>query len=273
MPALPASKTDEEHLKFLQSLSALKVRFALDWATAHPGGFARALAERTFFFNLGAWHRGDIYDNPEADDAGRRAWEAFLAQAEVLGSEANAEQAILALLPSAEEYFLPRVARDQSELHHPVRGLAARPGCLWTFAAPGPLALPEDPKAPRVLEFHIANHAYPGSFLKDPDGVRQEVRALAQRAQDLGFEGIGTRSWLNDLPAWLDCFPPVWSARRTPQGFDQVGGHLGCWGQVVTARQTLSSHADRFLRDHRRFEFAMRATWMTVEEALSSTGS
>lgn len=267
--SLPSPKTDEEHLRFLQALSALKVRFALDWAAAHPGtGFARALTERTFFFNLGAWHRGEIYDNPESDDAGRTPWEGFLREADLLAQRTDAEEAIMALLPPAEDYFLPRVARDQAELHHPVRGLAARKGCLWTFAKPGPLALPEDPTAPRVLEFHIANHAYPGSFLKDPEGVRREVKALAEQARRLGFEGIGTRSWLNDLPGWLACFPPIWSARRTPQDFDQVGGHLGCWGQVVTARQTLSSHADRFIREHRRFEFAMRASWMTVEEAL-----
>jgi hypothetical protein len=115
----------------------------------------------------------------------------------------------------------------------------------------------------------MANHRYPGSFLKDPTGIRQELRALSRRAADLGFQAIGTRSWLNDLPAWTACFPPAWSQRREPRDEEAVGGHLGCWGQAITARQTLSSHADDYLRTHGRFEFAMRTSWMTVEEGLS----
>jgi len=263
-------KTDDEHLNFLKGLSALMVRFALDWTTRHPGTtFTQSLTERTFFVNLGAWHRGEIYDHPEVEGDDVLAWQTFLARAETLATRPDAEAAILALLPPEEVYFRPRVARDQAELHHPVKGLAARKGCLWTFADPGALALPEAPGTPKVLEFHIANHRYPGSFLKDPDAIRGELRSLALRARSLGYPALGTRSWLNDLPTWRDCFPPVWETRMTGQDFDAVGGHLGCWGQAVTARQTLSSHADQFIRGHGRFEFAMRASWVTVEEMLA----
>jgi hypothetical protein len=269
--SVPHPKSDDEHFAFLRSLSALMVRFALDWYRAHPGTtFAQALTERTFFVNLGAWHRGEIYDHPELDGQNRAECESFLEQAETraLSPLEDAEMAILELLPPDAEYFAPRVARDQAELHHPTRGLAARQGCLWTFAEPTALSLPDEPGAPRIMEFHIANHRYPGSFLREPDSVRAEVRALSLRARDLGFEGIGTRSWLNDLPAWLNCFPAVWVQRRTDRDFDAVGGHLGCWGQVITARQTLSHHAENFVRSQGRFEYAMRASWMMVEEAL-----
>lgn len=270
MDTTPLPKTDEEHVRFLKGLSALMVRFALDWASHHPGtSFATALTERTFFVNVGAWHRGELYDNPEVEGDDLRAWQTFLAQADALAPLPDAEAAILGLLPPEKDYFLPRVTRDQEELHHPQRGLAARTGCLWTFANPGALELPEDPTAPRVLEFHIANHRYPGSFLKAPDEIRGEVKALALKARSQGYPAIGTRSWLNDLPAWVRCFPTAWDQRLTPRNFDEVGGHLGCWGQAVTARQTLSSHADQFIRQNGRFEFAMRASWMTVEEALA----
>ena len=170
----PTPKTDAEHLVFLKTLSALHVRFALDWAAAHPGtGFGRALAERTFFVHLGVWHRSEIFDNPHVDGDDRAAWETFLARAEALAGRPDAEQAILALLPPDETYFLPRVARDQEDLHDPVRGLAARTGCLWLTKVPGTMVLPPGEGAPKILEFHIANHKYPGSFLKDQDAVRQ----------------------------------------------------------------------------------------------------
>lgn len=272
VPSRVALKSESEHLTFLRGLSALMVRFALDWSKSHPGtSFRQALTERTFFVNLGAWHRGEIYDHPEVEGANLTAWESFLAraEAEALSPRADAEAAILSLLPPDTDYFAPRVGRDLAELHDPVRGLAARRGCLWTFAVPEALSLPENPDAPRTLEFHIANHRYPESFLRDPDSIRAELRALSLRARDLGFQAIGTRSWLNDVPAWLDCFPQVWSDRRTVRDFDAVGGHLGCWGQVITARQTLSRHAEAFLRKHGRFEYAMRASWMTVDEALA----
>jgi len=266
---MPTPKSDIEHRQFLEQLSALKVHFALRWCETHPGtSFSQALQERTFFVNLGAWHRGEIYDHPEVEGADRAAWKAFLDAADrVPPHSLEAEHEILALLPSGDQYFAPRVARDQAELHHPTKGLAARTGCLWLTREPGTLALPEQPGAPRVLEFHIANHRYPSSFLKEPGAVRGELRALALRALDLGFEALGTRSWLNDLPAWRDLFPPVWRERLTPR-VEAVGGHLGCWGQVITARQTVSSHAEAYLRQHGEFELAMRASWMTVDEAL-----
>lgn len=267
LAALP--KTDAEHLTFLKELSALKVNFALAWARRHPGtAFSRALTERTFFFNLGAWHGGHIYDNPEPTAEGARAWADFLSRADGLSTQPDAEAAILGLLPQDEAYFVPRVARDQAELHHPERGLAARSGCLWTFANPSTLSHPRLDKALRLMEFHIANHRYPDSFLKEPDAVRAEVVALAHRARSLGFDGIGTNSWLNDLPAWVACFPAVWATRRTPADDEQVGGHLGCWGQVVTARQTLNPKAAAFVRTHGRFELRTRASWLRVEDLV-----
>jgi len=266
-PEAAVPKSDSEHLVFLQELSALMVNFALAWSRRHPGtAFSKALEERTFFFNLGAWHAGELYDHPEPAPGGEAAWRRFLADADALADRPDAEAAVLALLPAAEAYFVPRVARDQAELHHPVRGLAARPGCLWTFAEPAERRAEGQPSGVRLLEFHIANHRYPGSFLRDPGAVAAEVAALTRRARTWGFDGITTHSWLNDLPAWRACLPAVWTDRLSPADDEEVGGHLGCWGQVVTARQTLNPKAAAYLRTHGRFEFRTRSSWLLSEE-------
>ncbi|MGV1006186.1 MAG: hypothetical protein ACOYEV_15780 [Candidatus Nanopelagicales bacterium] len=259
MPAA-GCKSDAEHYQFLRELSELKVRFALRWVADDPGtSLPEALAQRTFLVNLTPWHDGAVFDYAPEHPADEPAWEAFLAAA----GAAESAEAILALLPDPA----PRVARDQAELHDPQAGLAAQPS-PFRWGEHEVMELPAG--APLTMGFHIANNAYPHSFLADREAVHRAIRELALTAREKGFAAVGTFSWLNENPAWLTHFPPAFANHICLDG--EVGPHLGTWGQLLTARQTLNHKLARQLLETGRFPYRLRATWAPIDEVLEFVG-
>jgi hypothetical protein len=290
-------KTPDEHREFLVGLAGLKLNFAFQWYVRHRSeSFPDIVGKRTFLLTLLSIHGDGIYEDPQLTDAAKAEWSARLAEWTGLaeagfrsldatggGAEPGAERlaaaaavfeaAALRRLEPAARWFDGRVGRDLEELHGP-RGLAARPSPFW-YRPPSAEHPAEDlpwSGGRRVaLDFHIANNRYPDSFLRDPDYARAELRVLAAAAREqFGLEYLTTYTWMNGLPKWLALFPPAWTERRfTDPDEDGVGGHLGTWGQVITARQTLSASAAAALRATGRFAYAMSASWCSAAELLA----
>lgn len=263
-PEEPKPKTPAEHLSFLQDLAALKIAASVRWARDESRPVSAVLVERTFLVNLTVWHDGHIFDYVPEHPADEQGWHEFLRTADRVVGSGGGEADIVALLPDPSS----RVERDLADLHDPVDGLAAQPSSLRADVAGEAMSIPGAPG--RWLEIHMANNRYPLSFLARPEWLDEDLARLVAAAGEGGFTGLATTSWLNDHPAWLAHFPDVWRQRRI--GGQPIGPHLGWWGQVLTARQTLAMGPAEVLRRTGRFRYQMLTSWASLQELARQVG-
>lgn len=259
-------KDEAEHLDFLRDFAALQLEMALRWASRDGVALSTSIVERTFLVCLTPWHDGQLWDYRPEHPAQDGPWQAFLAQADAAALAGAGIGELGQLLPDPSD----RVPRDLAALDDPVSGLAAWPSSLRADADGAPMSglLTQPGEDPAALDFHIANNRYPESFLADPRWLAGDLLALADVAQEHGFTALGTTSWLNENPRWLAAFPQAWSLRRS--GDYDIGPHLGCWGQVLTSRQTLAPAAVEHLRATGEFRYRMRTSWAWLDEVRRS---
>lgn len=287
----PLPKNSEEHLHFLEDLSRLKLYVAAWYKTEHCEETVGAILEqRTFILTLTDLHQGSIYGAPVLKDSA--AWEAIRNGCEGLCDklvqqlpDGPMDRRLQACLSNRfeEEAFRrffkglheDRVEKDLHELHDPKRSFTGWPSCIWyrdelvaaqAFPIWGPGIKEEN--APKALKLHIVNNRYPESFLRDPNYLRSCLHAAARDARDrLGYRHIGTVTWLNEHPAWLRVLPPSWT-RNLSAPDAEVGAHLGCWGQVIDARQTLHAKIAALVRETGHLPYRMRGSYCPVEDLL-----
>jgi len=99
-----------------------------------------------------------------------------------------------------------------------------------------------------VIGFHIANARAPSSIFDDPAYLpRCFMDLMDQTERKYHSSRLGTSTWLNSAPRWLELFPQEWLDNLGPESKD-VQWHYGFWGQFISSRGTLNHKAAEHLR-------------------------
>ena len=256
---MPAEITPEEQLDYLESSSSLMLWFAREWAKAHPSENFRSIIRK----------RTDIYRrtdfNPEwLDYCGTglpEGWLNVLDELEKIYLETKAdssskdfEKRCIDLL---HPHFVTRVERD----------IAAQPsGTQKTGYQCGSLRYDSEPAKnnPQRIGFHIANACYPASPFDDPLYMASCLLVLStQCAAKFGVTEIGTGTWMNSLPKWLELFPKEWQENMGPPS-DDIAWHYGFWGQFITARRGFNHKLGAQFRKSGKIPYVMRSSWCSI---------
>lgn len=256
--AMPDAITPAEQLDYLVASSGLMLWFARDWTLRHPEEPLRTVIRR----RTDLYRRTDL--NPGwLDHCGPvpDAWLDLLERIEAIHREtagdadsARFEERCLALLRPHHER---RVERDLADQPQATQMSGYQCGSLRHDPAP-------DPKRPQRIGIHMANACYPGSLFDDPLYLPACLLVLtSQCASRFGVTEIGTGSWMNSLPRWLDLFPEEWRANLGPPDED-IQWHYGFWGQFLTARRTFNHRLGEQFRRTGRIPFPMRYAWCSI---------
>lgn len=119
--------------------------------------------------------------------------------------------------------------------------------------------------SPDFLTLHFRNYFYPDSPFKHLDKVKNGLRNLIVAAiaecPDVKFVQCGT--WLNDVDAFIQLFPPVW-AEHAVKG--APGGHMGWWGQFMDRWGKLHQRNSDYFRRTGEFPFKHYLCQCSVDE-------
>ena len=85
----------------------------------------------------------------------------------------------------------------------------------------------------------------------------------AREAERFGAVKVGTSSWLNSVPRWLEWFPEEYRAGLSEPDLD-VRWHYGFWGQFINARGCFNAAAGDHLRRTGRFPYYPRSGSCTI---------
>lgn len=248
----PPVKTPAEHREYVHESARLMLSFAWKWARGHReetvGGI---IVRRTMI--------------PEFSGLAR-------------GGDAGAEERLARALPLAaveRVHRLPRGRSDETffeaaafEILRPLldahleegyrrdlppEDAGRRRSSLRREPAPRP------PMPPNWCVFHITNALAPRSFLEDGAYLTGCFAGLMARSEaEHGCDTLYTFTWLNDCPRWLALFPEEWRRNLGPPD-ESVGGNLGYWGQIVTARRTFNRKTGLQIRETGRLKYRPRA--------------
>lgn len=232
-------KTLEEHREYLYSIVRLKLFFTVRWQQEHPEeSFRDILRRRVDIFRKtdlnpeGLNPAGDYFDLPGWRKVEDRLEEIFRL---VRGDEKCFEEWGFDYLRPHIDNRCERDYLDQSRL--------AGYQCGFLRYNTGPYFSDK----PDCLGFHIANDRSPDSFFDDPEYIKLCFNKLLDAAVKYGFANIRTRTWLNNIPRWLELFPPEWRESMEEPVTD-VEWHYGFWGQFINARGTFNAKAGALLR-------------------------
>ena len=112
-----------------------------------------------------------------------------------------------------------------------------------------------DPGVEDRAEMHINNNAAPDSPFADKrrmfSWLHDMAKDIVQKAPHV--KRIGTGSWLNIHPAFLEAYPPSYRDSLVLLSADRKRG-MGWWGQFITLRVTLNERRADILKKERRFD-------------------
>lgn len=250
-----APKTLEEHREYLYEIVKLKLWFMHRWLSEHP--------DETFEYVLR--NRVDIYRKTDVNNSNINptvlhweypAWQAMEQEAKALYFEHKND--IAAFEASAFEVFKPsldaRCERDFAD-----NSEAPRYQCGFLRHN-----LELTPGTNR-LNFHIANFCTPASFFDYPDYMRGCFKMLLDRAEFIFHATeIGTGTWLNSVPQWLEYFPQEW-IDNLQAPLTNIYWHYGFWGQFITARKTFNFKYGQILRSTGKFPFYPRSSFCSIK--------
>jgi hypothetical protein len=232
-------KSITEHQDYLYGIVKLKLFFIWRWKAEHPGEPVRDILRnrvdiyRKTSVNTGLLNPTEIrFDSPE--------WLALEAKMEAAYREfqddaASFERCGFEIFKGVVDERLEKDFNDRS-------GLAGyQCGSLRFDEQEGKTDIP-------LIGFHIANAVAPASIFDDPDYLPRCFMDLMDKTErKYHSTRLGTTTWLNSVPRWLELFPREWIDNLGPEGKD-VQWHYGFWGQFITSRGTLNHKATAHLR-------------------------
>jgi len=124
---------------------------------------------------------------------------------------------------------------------------------------------PADSRPANHCNFHITNYISPKSILKEEAYlVSRFIRLMDGSGAKFGFDTLRTGTWLNSVPQWLRFFPGEWIENMLDP-VTEIGGNLGSWGQILTARKTFNFRSGEYIREHLEMQFKPRTSWCSFE--------
>ncbi|MDD2707632.1 MAG: hypothetical protein PHV34_06440 [Verrucomicrobiae bacterium] len=253
-------KTAAEHLDYLESGIRLMLWFAWNHCRKHPEEtFDQVINRRLDIFRRTSLNQGELHGS--SDGAPVADWNRLVEKLSALQEQTKNETESGAFEHEAMRKISPllpsRVERDLQSLRERRFLAEFQCGSLRHNAKPQ-----ED--APKRIGFHIANACYPASLFDDPHYLPQCLMSLMEKTEKtFGVTELGTGTWLNSHPRWLELFPPKWGERMSPPA--EIAGNLGTWGQFMTARQTFNHKLAAKFRQSGELPFPSRTSWCSME--------
>lgn len=254
----PSQKEVED---FLLSSVRLKLWFLRRWLFCHPDEpFSAALEQRVDIFRKTSLNPGhldaSVHDTSRPDEWKTLAGdiESFYDRGKKNGSFEEYEELSMARL---SPFLLARAERDTEDIRSGKDTANYQCGSLRYNLTP-------DSANPQRIGFHIANACHPGSPFADRNYFPACFIVLMTQCQlKFGVTEIGTSTWLNSNPKWLELFPQEWQNNLSLHDKD-VQWHYGFWGQFLTARKTFNHHLAAKFRQDERMPFLPRTSWCSI---------
>lgn len=259
MKSRPIEITKEEQLDYLESSSRLMLWFAREWIKTHRDeDFKSIVRNRTDIWRMTTLNPGGL----DGSFCGyNEDWLVMLDKISKAHDEtendpesAGFEEICVELL---RPFWTGRVEKDISE--HTVSTLVAGYQC-------GSLRyeLTPDKSNPKRISIHIANACYPGSLFDDRLYLPACLLVLTtQCAAKFGVTEIGTGTWLNSHPKWLELFPDEWRKHMELPN-ENIWWHYGFWGQFITSRRTFNHKLGAQFRKTGKMPYALRSSWCSI---------
>ncbi len=263
MKERPAGTNAEEHVDYLVSSVRLMLWFARKWALEHPDeDITETLQKRVDIYRRTGFN-ADFLDGQQEGTAGYQEWiktiGTFKEFHERTKADATSERFERLCVEQLEAGIRSRVGRDLEDIAS-YRDLAKYQCGSLRFN----LAVNAD--NPQRIGFHIANACYPCSIFDDPLYMPGCLLSLMGQCEArFGVTEVGTGTWLNSHPKWLELFPPVWTERLSPPPED-IRGHYGFWGQFITARKTFNHKLAKKFRETGTLPYGNRSSWCAISE-------
>jgi hypothetical protein len=251
--------TNDEQFDYLESSSRLMLWFAREWHKKRPDeDFESVIRNRTDLYRMTTFNSGGL-DSPVGGYP--EAWLQILNKFLKIHNETKGEPDSAGFEQKCSEilrpYWMGRVERD-------VKGQAD--GTLVAGYQCGSLRyeLAPDKNNPKRIIFHIANACYPGSLFDDRLYLPACLLVLTtQCAAKFGVTEIGTGTWLNSHPKWLEFFPKEW-LKHMGASNDDIRWHYGFWGQFITSRRTFNHKLGAKFRQSGKMPYALRSSWCSI---------
>ena len=259
LEAKPAEITKEEHLDYLESSSTLMLWFAREWGKTHPEeDFESIVRNRTDLWRKTSFYAGEL-DGPMTGYS--EAWLEILHRISKAHEEtkddsnsARFEEICVELL---KPHWAGRVDRDIMDHPNVIQKAGYQCGSLRYDLVPYK-------DNPSRIKIHIANACYPGSLFDDSLYLPACLLVLTtQCAAKFGVTEIGTGTWLNSYPKWLELFPADW-AENMSQPNEDIRYHYGFWGQFLTSRRTFNHKLGARFRQTGKMPYAQRKSWCSI---------
>lgn len=260
----PNYATKEEMLDSLLSVIRLKLWFVWEWLSKHPDeDFQSVVQSRVDIYRKTVFNAGHLDFVAPADSPKVPEWADILKELEGHYAKAKRKGGFSAFETLSMKRLEPLVAgrseRDAEDFKEGKDTAAYQCGSLRYNLSP-------DKDAPQRMGFHIANACYPGSPFDDRNYFPACFMVLMKQCEEkFGATEIGTHTWLNSLPKWLELFPKQWQDNLSAPGED-VRWHYGFWGQFLTSRKTFNKKLGEQFRKTGRMPFLPRGSWCSIEE-------
>lgn len=253
--------TRELHQDYLLSSARLALFFTWDWLTKHPDeDFDFVIRKR-----VDIWRKTKF--NPEhidkvADDSVYPEWMDIVGRMKAFYESTKKENDFQAFENSCMEMLTPvmleRIDRDLVNIYDRVDVAKYQCGSLRYNLSP-------EKENPQRIGFHIANACYPSSIFDDANYLPACFIVLMKQCETrFGVTEIGTGTWLNSYPRWLELFPAEWIDNMGPC-LDDVQGHYGFWGQFITSGKTFNHKLAGKFRKTGTLPFLPRRSWCTIK--------
>ena len=261
MKSRPVGTNAEEHLDYLVSHARLMLWYARKWALEHSDeNFADVLGKRVDIFRLSGCNH-NFLDSTAVSAGDSPEWlktaaiiKGYFDETKGDSDSERFEQRCVELLLSG---FRARVDRDLEDIRTAVDLARYQCGSLRYDLSPSK-------DNPQRIGFHIANACCPSSIFDDPYYLPGCFLALMGECEaKFGVTEIGTYTWLNSHPKWLEIFPLEWAEHMGPPA-TVVSGNYGFWGQFITARKTFNHKLARKFRETGVFPYMPRGSWCRI---------
>jgi hypothetical protein len=259
-----AKKTCEEHRQYLHDIVRLKLWFVWWWQHNHPDeSFSSILREKVDIYRKTSINRGTM--NPVKTDFENPEWLNLEEQLYGLYQKHGSSGEALLFEDAAFRVVLPtidaRARRDYEE----------RPYVLDYQCGSLKYDKPNE-KGPKRIFIHIANAVSPQSIFADKRYLPQCLMDVMEKsAAEYGADSLGTSTWLNSHPRWLELFPSEWLINMEAKSKD-VEWHFGFWGQFITARGTFNARLGQQLRETGELPYWPRYSWCSFDSLRQHLG-
>lgn len=234
-------KTIEEHIFYLEETIKLSLWAIAIWKNEHPDeDIIYTIHERTPLLNHTIFNNGHTTDDPSFSDEKWSGLREELKKIYIKNSNpALFEKKGFELL---QPYIMGRVERDMSDLNW-IDDVQDGSWIKYDLNQKG-----------EYLEFHMENFKYPNSFLSDKTYFYNKLKEAVSEADENGFKGLWSRSWLNTYPNWIKLMPDEWNSSVREQSWD-LKWDYGYWGQFITSNEGFNIRNGELFRKHGKIPY------------------